>query len=66
MFVAGGIWCLTDVSSVSPDSVCDDEGLTLETSAKHQISLMRYPSEIIIYSAVLERAPKARNRPIAR
>ena len=41
MFVACGIWCLADVSSVSPSSeqtegaVCSDEGLTLETSAKH-------------------------------
>ena len=38
MFVAYGIWCLADVSSVSPSSeqtaVCSDEGLTLETSAK--------------------------------
>ena len=36
-----GIWCLADVSSVSPSSeqtaVCSDEGLTLETSAKHHI-----------------------------
>ena len=34
------IWCLADVSSVSPSSeqtVCSDEGLTLETSAKHHI-----------------------------
>ena len=33
MFVACGIWCLADVSSVSPSSeqtVCSDEGLTLE------------------------------------
>ena len=43
MFVACGIWCLADVSSVSPSSeqtesgVCSDEGLTLETSAKHHI-----------------------------
>ena len=57
MFVASGIWCLADVSSVSPSSeqtgelseqtgelcqfhnspVCSDEGLTLETSAKHHI-----------------------------
>ena len=41
MFVACGIWCLVDVSSVSPSSehtaVCSDEGLTLETSAKHHI-----------------------------
>ena len=36
MFVACGIWCLADVSIVSP-SVCSDEGLTLETSAKHHI-----------------------------
>ena len=39
-----GIWCLADVSSVSPSSeqtkntkYCSDEGLTLETSAKHHI-----------------------------
>ena len=38
-----GVWCLADVSSVSPSSeqtapsVCSDEGLTLETSAKHHI-----------------------------
>ena len=37
MFVACGIWCLADVSSVSPSSeqrklLCSDEGLTLETS----------------------------------
>ena len=38
MFVVCGIWCLADVSSVSPSSeqtgvssVCSDEGLTLET-----------------------------------
>ena len=53
MFVACGIWCLADVSSVSPSSeqtvelgqlsvsdlllICSDEGLTLETSAKHHI-----------------------------
>ena len=54
MFVACGIWCLADVSSVSPSSeqtpkvdmvclspvrhgFCSDEGLTLETSAKHHI-----------------------------
>ena len=51
MFVACGIWCLADVSSVSPSSeqkkkeknsktsfaVCSDEGLTLETSAKHHM-----------------------------
>ena len=46
MFVACGIWRLADVSSVSPSSesalmesssVCSDEGLTLETSAKHHI-----------------------------
>ena len=39
MFVACGIWCFADVSSVSPSSEqtedCSDEGLTLETSAKH-------------------------------
>ena len=36
VFVAGGIWCLADVSSVSPSSEqTQDEGLTLETSAKH-------------------------------
>ena len=38
--VTCGIWCLADVSSVSPSSeqtVCSDEGLTLETSAKHHI-----------------------------
>ena len=34
MFVACGIWCLADVSSVSPSS---DVGLTLETSVKHHI-----------------------------
>ena len=37
MFVACGIWCLTDVSSVSPSleqTVCFDKGLTLELSAK--------------------------------
>ena len=35
MFVACGIWCLADVSSVSPSSeqTRSDEGLTLETSA---------------------------------
>ena len=53
MFVACGIWCLADVSSVSPSPeqtgelwanrfahnspVCSDEGLMLETSAKHHI-----------------------------
>ena len=39
MFVACGIWCLADVSSVSPSSEQkgSDEGLTLETSAKHHI-----------------------------
>ena len=46
MFVACGIWCLADVSSISPLSeqtapywggICSDEGLTLETSAKHHI-----------------------------
>ena len=40
MFVACGIWCLADVSSVSPSSeqtAPTDEGLTLETSAKHHI-----------------------------
>ena len=42
MFVACGIWCLADVSSVSPSSeqtgeFCSDEGLTLEMSAKHHI-----------------------------
>ena len=40
MFVACRIWCLADVSSVSPSSeqtACSDEGLTLETSAKHHI-----------------------------
>ena len=36
MFVACGIWCLADVSSVSPSSE-QTEGLTLETSAKHHI-----------------------------
>ena len=35
MFVACGIWCLADVSSVIPS--CSDEGLTLETPAKHHI-----------------------------
>ena len=50
MFVACGIWCLADVSSVSPSSeqtgavcsdeeqtgaVCSDEGLTLETMARN-------------------------------
>ena len=41
MFVDCGIWCLADVSSVSPSSeqtavgVCSDEGQTLEMSAKH-------------------------------
>ena len=38
--VTCGIWCLADVSSVSPSSeqtVCSEEGLTLETSAKHHI-----------------------------
>ena len=40
MFVGCGIWCLADVSSVSPSSEQtedSDEGLTLETSAKHHI-----------------------------
>ena len=47
MFVACGIWCLADVSSISPSSeqttvhgllaVCSGEGLTLETSANHHI-----------------------------
>ena len=37
MFVACGIWCLVDVSSVSPSSEQTEEGLTLETSAKHHI-----------------------------
>ena len=45
MFFACGIWCLAEVSSVSPLSeqtdlstaVCSNEGLTLETSANHQI-----------------------------
>ena len=40
MFVACGIWCLADVSSVSPSSerlLCSDEGLTLETSPKRHI-----------------------------
>ena len=38
MFVACGIWCLADVSSVGPSSEqTSDEGLTLETSAKHHI-----------------------------
>ena len=45
MFFACGIWWLADVSSVSASleqtavdrSVCSDKGLTLETSAKHQI-----------------------------
>ena len=42
MFFACGIWCVADVSSVSPSSeqtkrVCSDEGLTLETSATHYI-----------------------------
>ena len=47
MFVACGIWCLADVSSVSPSSeqtgelwanqCLNSEGLTLETSAKHHI-----------------------------
>ena len=53
MFAACGIWCLADVSSVSPSSeqtlelfleqfcsderVCSNEGPTLETSAKHHI-----------------------------
>ena len=41
MFVACGIWCLADVSSFSPSSeqgaVCSEEGLMLETSAKHHI-----------------------------
>ena len=41
MFFACGIWCLADVSSVSPSSeqsaVFSDERLTLETSAKHHI-----------------------------
>ena len=35
MFVACGIWCLADVSSVRPSS--EQTGLTLETSAKHHI-----------------------------
>ena len=37
MFVAFGIRCLADVSSVSPSSEQTGEGLTLETSAKHRI-----------------------------
>ena len=48
MFVSCGIWCLADASSVSPSSeqtegflqnpsVCSDEELTLEASAKHHI-----------------------------
>ena len=46
MFVACGIWCLADVSSVSPSSEqtgltletsSEQTGLTLETSAKHHI-----------------------------
>ena len=48
MFFACGIWCLADVSSISPSSeqsakhhipqsVCSDKALTLETSAKHHI-----------------------------
>ena len=37
MFVACGIWCLADVSSVSPLSEQTNEGLMLETSAKHHI-----------------------------
>ena len=35
MFIACGIWCLADVSSVSPSSA-PTKG-TLETSAKHHI-----------------------------
>ena len=34
MFFACGIWCLADVSSVSPSS---EQTLTLETLAKHHI-----------------------------
>ena len=35
---ACGIWCLADVLSVGPSSEqTADEGLTLETSAKHHI-----------------------------
>ena len=40
MFFACGIWCLADVSSVSPlseQTLCSDEGLMLEVSAKHYI-----------------------------
>ena len=40
MFFACVIWCLADISSVSPSSeqtLCSDERLTLETSAKHHI-----------------------------
>ena len=51
MFVACGIWCLADVSSVSPSSeqtVCSDEGLTLETSAKHHIPQLTGKPDILI------------------
>ena len=36
MFVDCGIWCLADVFERQP-FVCSDEGLTLETSAKHHM-----------------------------
>ena len=38
MFFACGIWCLADVSSVSPSSEQAEEGLTLETSAKRHMN----------------------------
>ena len=34
MFVACGIWCLADVSSVSPSSEQTDEGQEAETLSK--------------------------------
>ena len=51
MFFACGIWCVADVSSVSPSSdrlaVCSDEGLTLETSATHHIPQIKYIYKLV-------------------
>ena len=44
MFVTCGTWCLADVLSISPTSeqtVCSDEGLTLDTSAKHVLFCLK-------------------------
>ena len=61
MFFACGIWCVAEVSSVSP-SVCSHEGLTLQTSAKHHIpqakNILYQPLLIKLIFNVLAHAEK--------